>query len=61
MKGIDQLNRVLTINVTPKRIVSLVPSQTNAKTIFVDAEMFSRYGSRLIKAFDYFKKLRNSL
>lgn len=30
----------------------------HAKTVFVDGEMFSWYGSRLIKAFDYFKKLR---
>lgn len=29
----------------------------HAKTIFVDGEMFSWYGSRLVKAFDYFKKL----
>lgn len=30
----------------------------DAKIIFVDGEMFSWYGSRLIKAFDYFKTLR---
>ncbi len=30
----------------------------HAKTIFVDGEMFSWYGSRLIKAFEYFKKLQ---
>lgn len=29
----------------------------HAKTIFVDGEMFSWYGSRLLKAFDYFKKM----
>jgi ABC-type Fe3+-hydroxamate transport system substrate-binding protein len=29
----------------------------HATTIFVDGEMFSWYGSRLVKAFDYFKKL----
>lgn len=29
----------------------------HASTIFVDGEMFSWYGSRLIKSFDYFKKL----
>jgi len=29
----------------------------HATTIFVDGEMFSWYGSRLLKAFDYFKKL----
>lgn len=33
----------------------------HAKTIFVDGEYFSWYGSRLIKAFDYFKALRNRL
>ena len=30
----------------------------HAKTIFVDGEMFSWYGSRLIKAFPYFKQLQ---
>jgi iron complex transport system substrate-binding protein len=30
----------------------------HAKTVFVDGEMFSWYGSRLVKAFDYFKKLQ---
>ncbi|MEB3800631.1 ABC transporter substrate-binding protein [Flavobacterium columnare] len=30
----------------------------HAKTVFVDGEMFSWYGSRLVKAFDYFKKIR---
>jgi ABC-type Fe3+-hydroxamate transport system substrate-binding protein len=34
---------------------------TNAKTILVDGEMFSWYGSRLLKAFDYFKKLHLKL
>ncbi|UYW02568.1 helical backbone metal receptor [Flavobacterium agricola] len=29
----------------------------HAQAIFVDGEMFSWYGSRLIKAFDYFKRL----
>ncbi len=33
----------------------------HAKTVFVDGEMFSWYGSRLLKSFDYFKKLRNRL
>ncbi len=31
------------------------------KTIFVDGELFSWYGSRLIKAFDYFIALRNRI
>lgn len=33
----------------------------HAKIVFVDGEMFSWHGSRLVKAFDYFKKIRNSL
>ncbi len=33
----------------------------HAKTIFVDGEMFSWYGSRLLKAFDYFMKLHQKL
>lgn len=33
----------------------------HAKTVFVDGEYFSWYGSRLIGAFDYFKALRERL
>lgn len=33
----------------------------HAKTVFVDGEMFSWYGSRLLKAFDYFKKMHAKL
>jgi iron complex transport system substrate-binding protein len=33
----------------------------NAKAILVDGEMFSWHGSRLLKAFDYFKYLHNSI
>ncbi len=33
----------------------------HAKTVFVDGEMFSWYGSRILKAFDYFKKLHARL
>jgi hypothetical protein len=29
-------------------------------TIFADGEYFSWYGSRLLKAFDYFKKLHQN-
>lgn len=36
-------------------------STHHAKTVFVDGEMFSWYGSRLLKAFDYFKKLRDRI
>ena len=32
-----------------------------AKTIFVDGEMFSWYGSRLIKSFEYFKLLHSRI
>lgn len=33
----------------------------HAKTVFVDGEMFSWYGSRIVKAFNYFKKLHESI
>ena len=33
----------------------------HAKTVFVDGEMFSWYGSRLLKAFAYFKVLHSKL
>jgi len=33
----------------------------HATTIFVDGEMFSWYGSRLVKAFEYFKQLHQRL
>jgi iron complex transport system substrate-binding protein len=33
----------------------------HAKTVFVDGEMFSWYGSRILKAFEYFKKLHARL
>ncbi|HRE76958.1 MAG TPA: helical backbone metal receptor [Flavobacterium sp.] len=33
----------------------------HAKTIFVDGELFSWYGSRILKAFPYFKKLHEKL
>lgn len=33
----------------------------HAKTVFVDGEMFSWYGSRLVKAFAYFKALHRRL
>ncbi|UQD56363.1 ABC transporter substrate-binding protein [Flavobacterium sp. K5-23] len=39
-------------------IAEFVP---DAHIIIVDGEMFSWYGSRLLKAFDYFKKLHNTL
>ncbi|HMI07903.1 MAG TPA: helical backbone metal receptor [Flavobacterium sp.] len=33
----------------------------HAKTVFVDGEMFSWYGSRILKAFAYFRKLQERL
>lgn len=33
----------------------------HAQTVFVDGEMFSWYGSRLVKAFPYFKQLRERM
>lgn len=33
----------------------------HAKTIFVDGEMFSWYGTRLLKAFEYFKLVHNKI
>lgn len=33
----------------------------HGKTIFVDGEMFSWYGSRIIKAFEYFRQLQQRL
>lgn len=34
---------------------------TQAKTVFVDGEMFSWYGSRILKAFTYFKLLHSKV
>jgi iron complex transport system substrate-binding protein len=39
----------------------LVRNSNKAKAILVDGEMFSWYGSRLIKALEYFKFLHNSI
>ena len=33
----------------------------HAKIVFVDGEMFSWYGSRLLKSFEYFKSLHNKI
>lgn len=33
----------------------------HAKTVFVDGEMFSWYGSRILKAFEYFKQLHRRI
>ncbi|MGQ7946862.1 ABC transporter substrate-binding protein [Flavobacterium sp. WC2509] len=39
----------------------IVRNLNNAKAILVDGEMFSWYGSRLMKALEYFKFLHNSI
>jgi len=41
-----------------QEVKTLLP---DSKIILVDGEYFSWYGSRLIKAFSYFKKVRASL
>ena len=38
-----------------------IGNTTKTKTILVDGEMFSWYGSRLLKVFDYFKELHSNL
>lgn len=40
---------------------SIQPQFPNAKIVLIDGEMFSWYGSRLLLAFDYFKKLHDSV
>ncbi|WP_275316429.1 ABC transporter substrate-binding protein [Tenacibaculum bernardetii] len=42
-----------------KHIEELKRHCKSAKVILVDGEMFSWYGSRLLKSFDYFKELHN--
>ncbi|WP_452225992.1 ABC transporter substrate-binding protein [Lacinutrix cladophorae] len=44
-----------------KHIEELQAYYTNAKILLVDGEMFSWYGSRLIKSFSYFKLLHQNL
>ncbi|MGB1210127.1 MAG: ABC transporter substrate-binding protein [Lacinutrix venerupis] len=44
-----------------KREHALEIEKNNIKTVLVDGEMFSWYGSRLIKSFNYFKTLRQNL
>jgi hypothetical protein len=41
--------------------LEIANASQHAKIIFVDGEMFSWYGSRLLKAFNYFKTLRENL
>jgi iron complex transport system substrate-binding protein len=42
-----------------KHIVEIKEHTNNSTPILVDGEYFSWYGSRLLKAFDYFKELHN--
>lgn len=44
-----------------EHITELEKFASNTKIIFVDGEFFSWYGSRLLKAFDYFKKLHQRI
>jgi ABC-type Fe3+-hydroxamate transport system substrate-binding protein len=46
---------------TDEHVFELGRYTHHAKTVFVDGEMFSWYGSRLVKAFTYFKKLHQIL
>tara|TARA_B100000787_G_scaffold170052_1_gene163656 strand:+ start:6172 stop:6966 length:795 start_codon:yes stop_codon:yes gene_type:complete len=42
-----------------EHILDIKSYLTNTKIILVDGELFSWYGTRLLKSFEYFKKLRN--
>jgi len=44
-----------------KHVIEIKMHLKASKTVFVDGEYFSWYGSRLIKAFQYFKDLRSRL
>ena len=44
-----------------ENMVEIEKHTQNAKTVLVDGEMFSWHGSRLLKAFEYFKKLQFEL
>ncbi|TDQ30132.1 ABC transporter substrate-binding protein [Tenacibaculum caenipelagi] len=44
-----------------KHILEIEEYTNKTSFILVDGEFFSWYGSRLLKAFDYFKKLHNSI
>ena len=44
-----------------EHIKIIQPQFPNAKIVLVDGEMFSWYGSRLLKAFDYFKLLQQKI
>ena len=62
---IDKLDAIL-LSTEPypfqeKNILELQKKFSHSKIILVDGEFFSWYGTRLLKAFDYFKKLRNKI
>ena len=44
-----------------ENMIEIEKHTQNAKTVLVDGEMFSWHGSRLLKAFEYFKKLQFEL
>lgn len=44
-----------------KHVLEIRKHNNHSTIVFVNGEMFSWYGSRLIKAFEYFKQLRLSL
>ncbi|WP_417785447.1 ABC transporter substrate-binding protein [Tenacibaculum sp.] len=44
-----------------KHIIEIKQYTNNSTPILVDGEYFSWYGSRLLKAFDYFKELHNRI
>ncbi len=44
-----------------EHINEITKHSSQSKIILVDGEMFSWYGSRLLKAFDYFKKLHSCI
>jgi ABC-type Fe3+-hydroxamate transport system substrate-binding protein len=44
-----------------KHILEIKEYSKTSKIILVNGEYFSWYGSRLLKAFDYFKELRNTI
>ena len=46
---------------TEEHALEIKKNALHGKTVLVDGEMFSWYGSRLLKAFSYFKKLHQEL
>ena len=48
-------------NFTDEEVYGILQSTKKTLTIYVDGEYFSWYGSRLIKAFDHFKQVRQKV